>query len=191
MVLTNNEKQYQKLMLLRTHGITRDPALMEGTSEGNWYYQQVELGFNYRITDFQAALGLSQLGRVDEFVARRNELAAVYDEALTGLPVEIPGRDPINYSAFHLYVIRLRLDRIGKTRREVYDELVGRSIGVNVHYIPVHTQPYYRKLGFSDGQFPEAERYYREAITLPLYPAMTREDQEHVIASLRQALLTR
>jgi UDP-4-amino-4,6-dideoxy-N-acetyl-beta-L-altrosamine transaminase len=189
MVLTNDEKQYQRLLRLRTHGITRDPAFMEGASDGSWYYQQVELGLNYRITDIQAALGLSQLRRIDEFVARRNELAAIYDAALGGLPVEIPYRDPDNYSAFHLYVIRLKLNRIGKSRREVFDELIRKNIGVNVHYIPVHTQPYYRKLGFAAGQFPESERYYREAITLPLYPALTREDQEQVIASLGQILL--
>jgi dTDP-4-amino-4,6-dideoxygalactose transaminase len=189
MVLTNNEESYQKLLQLRTHGITRDPAFMEGPSEGSWYYQQVDLGLNYRMTDIQAALGLSQLKRLDEFVTRRNELAAVYDAALAGLPVEIPYRDPDNYSAFHLYVVRLKLEQIGKTRRDVFDALNRKGIGVNVHYIPVHTQPYYRRLGFAEGQFPESEKYYREAITLPLYPAMTRENQDHVIASLRQILL--
>lgn len=189
MVLTNNKAIYQKLLRLRTHGITRDSQFMEGASEGGWYYQQIELGMNYRITDIQAALGLSQLNRIDEFVARRHELAQRYNKAFSDLPVTIPYQNPDAYSAFHLYVIRLKLSEIKKSRRDIFDALYQKGIGVNVHYIPVHTQPYYRKLGFSVGQFPESERYYKEAITLPIFPAMPYEEQDYVINSFRKVFL--
>ena len=188
MILTNNEELYQKLLRLRTHGITRNPKDMEGESEGNWYYQQIELGFNYRITDIQAALGLSQLQRIDGLVARRHELVQRYNQALADLPINLPYQHPDAYSAFHLYVIRLRLNEIQKTRKEVFDALRQKKIGVNVHYIPVHTQPYYRKLGFSTGDYPEAETYYKETITLPLYPAMSEDDQNYVSRAIRTIL---
>ncbi|MCP4265413.1 MAG: UDP-4-amino-4,6-dideoxy-N-acetyl-beta-L-altrosamine transaminase [Candidatus Brocadiaceae bacterium] len=187
-ILTDNEELYQKLIRLRTHGITRNSEYMEGESEGPWYYQQIELGMNYRITDIQAALGVSQINRIDSFVARRHELARRYNEKLSGLPVVIPYQVTDAYSAFHLYVIRLRLSEIQKTRKEVFVELQQKGIGVNVHYIPVHTHPYYRKLGFSYGQFPEAEKYYQEAITLPLYPSLSDKEQDYVIASLHEIL---
>lgn len=186
MVLTNSPELHARLSRLRSHGITRDPALMTGESDGPWYYQQIELGFNYRITDIQAALGLSQLTRLDEFVARRHQLAARYDETLRDLPLDLPWQHPDGHSAFHLYVIRLRLERLAASRREIFEELRRRGILVNLHYIPVHTQPYYRALGFRDGDFPEAERYYREAITLPLYAGLSAADQERVIAALRE-----
>ena len=188
MVLTNNKDFYQKLILLRTHGITKDVSFMEGESEGDWYYQQIELGMNYRMTDIQAALGLSQLRRIDKFVIRRRELAHRYNKQLSDLPITIPWQHPDTYSAFHLYVIRLKLEKIKKTRKEIFDLLRQKKIGVNVHYIPVHTQPYYRRLGFSFGQFPESERYYEEAITLPLFPLMTEEEQDYIVSALREIL---
>lgn len=188
MVLTNREDLYRKLVRLRSHGVIRDPAEMDGQVHGPWYYQQVELGYNYRMTDLQAALGLSQLGRLDAFVARRRQLALRYDEALADLPVTCPHQDAEAYSAFHLYVLRLHRDRIGKTHRQVFEELRESGILVNLHYIPVHTQPYYRQLGFADGDFPVAEEYYREAITLPLYVDLTEGEQDRVVSTLKRIL---
>ena len=188
MVLTNKDDLYQKLIRLRTHGITRDNQFMEGESDGPWYYQQIELGMNYRMTDIQAALGLSQLDRIDEFIVRRRELVRRYNELFSDFPLTIPWQYSDAHSAFHLYVVRLKLDKIKKTRKEVFEELREKGIGVNVHYIPVHTQPYYRRLGFSCGQFPEAEKYYEEAITLPLYPSMTEKEQGYVVSTLRGVL---
>lgn len=188
MVMTNRKDLYEKLLRLRSHGITRDPDLMDHQPDGPWYYQQIDLGYNYRMTDIQAALGTSQMRRVDEFVARRQHLAARYDGLLAALPLSIPARHPDSYSAFHLYVIRLRLDAIGKSHRQVFDALRGRGIGVNLHYIPVHTQPYYRRFGFKQGDFPQAEQYYREALSLPLFYALTESEQDHVVATLGEVL---
>lgn len=188
MVLTHRQDLYERLIRLRSHGITRDPALMEGASHGPWYYQQLELGYNYRITDLQAALGASQLERLATFVERRRELAQRYDRKLADLPVTLPWQHPDAYSAFHLYVIRLQLDRIGPSRREVFDAMRAAGVGVNVHYIPVHTQPYYQRLGFKRGDFPQAEAYYEEAISLPLYPGLSDAEQDLVIQALTEAL---
>ena len=188
MVLTNQEDLYRILVRLRSHGITRESALMEGESDGPWYYQQIGIGFNYRMTDIQAALGESQLVRIDNFVQHRHVLADRYGESLKDLPVTLPWQHPDCYSAFHLYVIRLKLDRVGKTRKRVFEELRGGGIQVHVHYIPVHTQPYYRKMGFRPGDFPEAERYYREALTLPMYYALTDAGQDKVIRALGDIL---
>lgn len=188
MILTNNNDLYQKLILLRTHGITRDSAFMEGESEGDWYYQQIELGMNYRITDIQTALGLSQFRRIDKFVTRRHELAERYNKTLSDLPLVLPWQHPDTYSAIHLYVVRLKLNKLKKTRKMIFDLLRQKRIGVNVHYIPVHTQPYYKNRGFLLGDFPEAERYYNESLTIPLYPAMTDEDHEHVVSTLKGVL---
>ncbi len=185
MVLTNRQDLYEKLVRLRSHGITRDPVFMEGESDGPWYYQQIELGFNYRITDIQAGLGASQMRRLDQFVERRRNLAERYDSLLAGLPLTLPWQHPDAYSSFHLYVVRLRLDLIGKTHRQVFEELRQHGIGANLHYIPVHTQPYYQKMGFRKGDFPEAERYYGEAISLPLYPGLTGNEQDYVVLTLR------
>lgn len=187
MVLTNNPELHARLVRLRSHGITRDPVLMTGESHGPWYYQQIELGFNYRMTDIHAALGLSQLGQLDEFVARRRQLARRYDEALGELPLVRPWQHPDAHSAFHLYVVRLRLERLAKGHRQIFEELRQQGILVNLHYIPVHIQPYYRTLGFCDGDFPEAECYYREAITLPLFAALTERDQDRVIEALQES----
>jgi len=188
MLLTNREDLHTLLLRLRTHGITRDPASMEGPSHGPWYYQQVDLGFNYRLTDIQAALGLSQMGRLDAFLARRRALALRYNTLLQDLPLTVPWQHPDTQSSWHLYVIRLQLDRIRKTRRQVFEELRAAGIEVNLHYIPVHTQPYYRRLGFTPGQFPEAERYYAEAISLPMFAKLTEPEQDRVVAALRAIL---
>ncbi|GLI38493.1 UDP-4-amino-4,6-dideoxy-N-acetyl-beta-L-altrosamine transaminase [Geobacter hydrogenophilus] len=188
MVLTNSAELHERLLRLRSHGITRDPALMKGESHGPWYYEQIELGFNYRMTDIQAALGVSQMTRLEEFVERRHHLAKRYNEALAPLPLTLPWQQPDTHSAFHLYVIRLSLDRIGQNRRHVFETLRERGILVNLHYIPVHTQPYYWAQGFKDGDFPAAEAYYREALSLPLYAGLSAEDQDRVIAAVQEAI---
>jgi dTDP-4-amino-4,6-dideoxygalactose transaminase len=188
MVLTNSAKLKEQLMRLRSHGITSDPARMSGVSHGPWYYQQIELGFNYRMTDLQAALGTSQMTMLDEFVARRQYLAKRYDALLCDLPISLPKQHPDTFSAFHLYVIRLHTKVSGLSRRAVLEELRAKGIMAHVHYIPVHTQPYYRTLGFVEGDFPEAEAYYQQALTIPLFPAMTDQEQEEVAVALRAAL---
>jgi UDP-4-amino-4,6-dideoxy-N-acetyl-beta-L-altrosamine transaminase len=189
MVLTNQKDLYEKLIRLRTHGITRNPEFIQGESHGSWYYQQLELGFNYRITDIQAALGVSQLARLDEFVERRRFLANRYNQLLQDLPLILPWQHPDTESSWHLYVIQLKLDKILKTHRKVFEELRQGGVGVNLHYIPVHTQPYYQQLGFSCGDFPAAERYYQQAISLPLYYSLSQENQNKVITTLQEILL--
>jgi dTDP-4-amino-4,6-dideoxygalactose transaminase len=161
---------------------------MTREADGPWYYQQLELGYNYRMTDLQAALGASQMSKLESFAARRRELADLYDQELSGLPLCALARDPAGVSGWHLYMIRLNLDSIRKTRREVFDSLRAQGIGVNVHYIPVHLQPDFERLGFRAGMFPEAERYYEEAITLPLFPAMMDGDIGKVKVALMRAL---
>lgn len=188
MALTNSDEIAQKLELYRSHGITRNPDLMTHEPDGPWYYQQVGLGFNYRITELQAALGTSQMRRLDSFVARRHELAKRYDQLIADLPVITPWQHPDSYSGLHLYVIRLRTEKIQKTHRQVFEALRGAGIGVNVHYIPVHTQPYYKAMGFKLGDFPEAEKYYSEAISLPMFQSMTDEQQNVVVSVLREVL---
>ena len=188
MVVTNRRDLYEKLLRLRSHGITREPGLMECESHGPWYYQQIELGFNYRITDIQAALGLSQMQRLDEFVNRRHELVEKYNQKLRDLPLILPAQHPDTWSAFHLYVIRLQLDKITKTHRQIFEGLRAAGILVNLHYIPVHTQPYYQRMGFTAGMFPEAEQYYSEAISLPMFAGLTNEQQDRVVAALRGVL---
>lgn len=188
MALTRDAALAQRMELLRSHGVTRDPELMQGESDGPWYYQQVDLGYNYRMTDIQAALGLSQFRRLDEFITRRTLLAGRYDELLEALPVRPAGRSADSASAWHLYVVRLELERINVERRTVFERLRAAGIGVNVHYIPVHTQPYYRARGFASGDFPAAEAYYRAAISLPLFPALNEEQQRRVVDELDRAL---
>ncbi|HWR39475.1 MAG TPA: UDP-4-amino-4,6-dideoxy-N-acetyl-beta-L-altrosamine transaminase [Patescibacteria group bacterium] len=188
MVLTNRRDLYERLLMLRSHGITRNPELMQGDADGPWYYQQVTLGFNYRMTDLQAALGRSQCDRLDEFILRRRYLAKRYDELLSGLPLQLPKQDPAGKSAWHLYVIRLKLEQLAKTRLTVFNELRDAGINVNLHYIPVHTQPYYRALGFKPGHFPVAEKYYQEAITLPLYYGLTDKEQDYIVTTLQGVL---
>lgn len=188
MALTNDAELANKMALLRSHGITRDAAQMTHDPDGPWYYQQIDLGFNYRMTELQAALGVSQMTRLDDYVARRHALAARYDALLADLPVTLSWQHPDSYSGLHLYVIRLQLDQIGKTHRQVFEALRDLGIGVNLHYIPVHTQPYYQQMGFKAGDFPEAERYYAEAISLPMFQTFSEEQQDEVTAALRAAL---
>lgn len=184
MLMTADAQLYRKLQLLRSHGMTREPGELENTDEGAWYYEQIGLGFNYRITDLQAALGLSQLGRLDAFLARRRALAARYDELLRDVPVTVPYQAEYGVSAFHLYPIHVAPAR----RRAVFDSLRAQGIGVNVHYIPVYTQPYYRSLGFAAGLCPNAEQYYAGAISLPMFYSMTDAEQDQVVAAVRSAL---
>lgn len=188
MVMTNSPQLAERLRRLRSHGMTRDPEHMTEASHGPWYYQQIELGFNYRITDIQAALGLSQLDKLEGFVARRRQLAARYTELLSDLPLSLPVAQADALSAWHLYVVRLRLDRLQRSHREIFEALREAGVGVNLHYIPVHLQPDYAQFGFSRGDFPEAERYYAEAISLPLFPGLTDEQQDYVVAQLRRLL---
>ena len=188
LALTNDAELADKMVLLRSHGITRDPVKMTHAPDGPWYYQQVDLGFNYRMTELQAALGISQMERLDEYVRRRHVLAKRYDALLRALPVTTPWQHPDSYSGLHLYVIRLQLDKLDKHHRVVFESLREQGIGVNLHYIPVHTQPYYRQMGFKIGDFPEAERYYAEAISLPMYPTMSESQQDQVVVALENAL---
>ena len=188
MAMTNDAQLSNKMALLRSHGITRDPAQMTHDADGAWYYQQIDLGFNYRMTELQAALGVSQMSRLDQYVSRRHVLAKRYDELLQTLPVVTPWQHTDGYSGLHLYVVRLKLDAIHLTHRQVFDALREQGIGVNLHYIPVHLQPYYQAMGFNKGDYPEAERYYAEAISLPMYPTMNEQHQDKVIASLQSIL---
>ena len=189
MVLTNNKALYEHLLRLRSHGITRDQSLMEDEADGAWFYQQIELGFNYRMTDLQAALGVSQMARLDAFVERRHYLAQRYNTLLRECSLTLPTVMPSAHSSFHLYIVRLHLNKLKKTRRQIFDDLRQREIGVNVHYIPVHTQPYYRRMGFKHGDFPAAEQYYREAISLPLFYGLTDAQQDQVVAAVREVLV--
>lgn len=189
MALTNDNSLAEKMNLYRSHGITRDTGLMTHQPDGPWYYQQVELGYNYRMTELQAALGISQMQRLDKFVAQRHVLAQRYNELLSDLPLTLPWQYPDSYSGLHLYVIRLRLDQISKTHLQVFEELREAGIGVNLHYIPVHMQPYYQKMGFNKGDFPQAERYYAEAISLPMFSTLTKIQQDEVAQVLKKVLL--
>lgn len=189
MAMTNDDELAARMGLLRSHGITRDPALMTHESHGPWYYQQIELGLNYRMTELQAALGRSQLQRLDEYVARRHEIARRYDELLADLPVVTPWQHPDGYSGAHLYVIRLIRDRISRAHRQIFDALRDNGVGVNLHYIPVYTQPYYAAMGFQAGRFPQSERYYAEAISLPIFQAMSSQQQNKVFDVLREAVI--
>jgi UDP-4-amino-4,6-dideoxy-N-acetyl-beta-L-altrosamine transaminase len=188
MALTNDDTLASRMDLLRSHGITRDQELMTHAPDGSWYYQQIELGFNYRMTELQAALGVSQMKRLDQFVARRHELARRYESLLSGLPLLTPWQHPDSYSGLHLYVIRLKLDLIQQSHRQVFESLREMGIGVNLHYIPVHTQPYYQKMGFKTGDYPQAEQYYAEAISLPMFHSMSDSQQDHVAAAIREVL---
>jgi UDP-4-amino-4,6-dideoxy-N-acetyl-beta-L-altrosamine transaminase len=188
MAMTNDAQLAKRMHLLRSHGITRDENEMTHTSDGPWYYQQIALGYNYRMTDLQAALGLSQMGRLDEFVTKRHVIAKRYNQLLTDFPVNTPWQIEDSYSGLHLYVIRLKLAEIGKTHRQIFEALREMDIGVNLHYIPVYHQPYYENLGFKVGHCLEAEQYYGDAISLPMYPSLTEAQQDLVLASLQEAI---
>jgi len=187
MLLTQDDLLANRLRLLRTHGITREPAAMVHRPDGEWYYEQIELGFNYRLTDLQAALGVSQLARLGDYITRRRVLADRYDSLLAGLPLVTPWRDPDCNSAWHLYVVRLDASMASR-RAEVFSGLRRDGIGVNVHYIPVYRQPYYERLGLLRSDFPVAETYYEGALTIPLYPGLGEEQQDIVVASLARLL---
>ena len=185
MAMTNDAQLARRMQLLRSHGTTRVPEEMQEVDPGAWYYEQLALGYNYRMTDLHAALGVSQHQRIDEFVGRRRELARAYDEMLRDLPLKLPAQYSDGRSAFHLYVVQTDRARGAVDRRVLFDRLRAAGIGVNVHYIPVHLQPYYRKLGFRPGQFPQAEEYYANAISLPMYFGLSSAQQEQVVAALR------
>lgn len=187
MVLCDRPELAERLRSLRSHGITRDPSRMTEPAHGGWYYQQTELGFNYRMCDIQAALGLSQLRRLDGFLKRRRALVARYQRLLADLPLQLPVAQAQAESAWHLYVVRLH-PGLEACHRWIFEALREAGIGVNLHYIPIHLQPYYRELGFAEGDFPEAERYYRQAITLPLYPDLSDRQQDQVADILRRVL---
>lgn len=182
---TNDPELAARMERLRSHGITRDPDLMTHAPDGPWYYQQIDLGLNYRMTEMQAALGLSQMDRLEQFVTHRHTLADRYDAALADLPLTTPRRHPNSYSAFHLYIVTLDAPA---RHRATFEALRSKGIGVNLHYIPVHLQPYYRNMGFSPGDFPLSEAYYSRAISIPLFATMTEAQQEKVIGTLESVL---
>jgi len=185
---TNSKELAEKMRLFRTHGITRDKSLMKSDPDGAWYYQQVGLGFNYRMTELQAALGISQMERLDEFVAKRHILQKRYDLLLSGLPIIEPYQDKDSYSALHLYPIQIDLNKVRKNREQIFKVLRENGVGVNVHYIPIHTQLYYLQFGFSEGDFPNSESYYSRAISIPLFHTMAVGQQDKVVDMLRKAL---
>lgn len=187
-VATTNDKTLIEIMQrLRSHGITRDNKLFIGSADGDWSYQQIELGFNYRVTDIQCALGLSQMQRIDKLIEKRHAIAQIYNEALADLPVTTPTVTADCYTALHLYAIKLQNCSRDK-RKQVFDAMRNAGIGVNIHYIPVHTQPYYQTLGFNTGDFPEAESYYNCCLSLPMFPDLDNSQQQQVVAALRNAL---
>ena len=188
MGLTNSAELAERMALFRSHGITRDPLMMHNNASGPWYYEQIELGFNYRMTDLHAALGISQMSRLDAFVAKRNLLADRYDASLADCAIIMPIQAKNVVSSRHLYVIRVPMNGQGAKHEIVFQRLRDSGIGVNLHYIPVHTHPFYQKLGFNLGAYPEAERYYAEAISLPMYPDLTAEQQDEVIAAVKSAV---
>ena len=175
--LTNCPELDQRLKLLRSHGITRDKTKMHYPCDDGWYYEQVDLGFNYRMTDIHAALGLSQLTRLREYVDKRHLIAEIYDKGFKGTNIQQPFRDPSNKSALHLYIIQVNPEK----HSTIFHKLREKNIGVSLHYIPVHTQPYYKKMGFDWGDFPNSEAYYKKAISLPIFPALTLDEQHYVI----------
>lgn len=189
MCLTKDKALYNSLKLLRSHGITRDvEEMMSSTNDSPWYYEQITLGYNYRMTDLQAALGVSQIKRLSHFVERRNEIAAIYDEFLEKLPLNIPSRSSDVYSSYHLYSIQLHLDRLSKTRLQIFNLLRQREIGVNVHYIPVHTQPYFSRMGHLPQDFPNAIDYYSKTISLPIFPGLKGDQQKYIIDAIYEVL---
>lgn len=186
--LTNDSNLAEKMHMLRTHGITRDADKMSNESQGDWYYEQIDLGLNYRMTDIQAALGVSQYARLDKFVESRNRIAARYNEKLIDFPVVTQKVPSSSYSAYHLFVIKLTEENLVKNRKIIFSKMRDAGIGVNVHYIPIHTHPYYKSLGFNLGDFPESEKYYQSALSIPMFPDLTDESQDFVLKALEQSL---
>ena len=188
MATTNIKNIADKLLTFRTHGITRDANLIENESDGPWYYEQIDIGYNYRMTDIQAALAISQIKRLNKIVKRRHEIAEVYNEELKDLPIQLPWQDPKAYSSFHLYVIRLNLDETDITHKEFFTKMRNAGILVNLHYIPVYFHPYYRRLGFKKGYCVEAEKYYSDAISIPMFPSLKSKDQMKVIKTIKSII---
>lgn len=188
MALTNDPALAGTMERLRSHGITRDPGEMSGAPEGPWYYQQVDLGFNYRMTDIQAALGISQMARLDEFIAQRHAIARIYDDLLGADTAAIPWQHPDCHSAFHLYVVQLDLNALKTTQKEIFERLRSHGIMINLHYIPVYRHPYFRARGHEQTMLPEAERYYARALTLPLYPGLSESQQREIVEKMRTPL---
>lgn len=186
---TNQLELADKMQMFRAHGVTRDPNLMTKKTEGGWYYQQIELGYNYRMNEIQAALGVIQMERLDKFVINRQSLNQRYHELLKDLPLTLPVQSSESYSALHLYPIQLKLELISKTHDQVFNELRQSGLGVNLHYIPIHMQPYYQKMGFKKGDFPIAEAYYSRAISIPIYQSLTFDLQDEVVAILKRLLI--
>jgi len=184
MAVTNDSTLVKHMARLRSHGITRYPSEMTHPPDGPWYYQQIELGFNYRMTDIQAALGISQMRRLDDFVTQRHAIAALYEDLLKDTPVTRPWQHPDSHSALHLYIVRVQAGRMKYNHREVFERMRADGIGVNLHYIPVYRQPYYERMGFKPDDFPEAEHYYSEAISVPIYPGLTDDQQREVVLRL-------
>lgn len=187
-IVTDDEKLYEKMMLFRSHGITRNKELMD-EDHGPWYYEQVDLGYNYRLTDLQCALGISQMDKLDSFIARRREIVSKYNEAFSELEeINTPFEEEFSNSGWHIYVITLNLDKLAVGRKEVFEALQKENIGVNVHYLPVYLHPYYKSLGYEKGLCPVAEDIYNRMITLPLFPAMTENDVQDVITAVKKVI---
>jgi UDP-4-amino-4,6-dideoxy-N-acetyl-beta-L-altrosamine transaminase len=189
MALTNQPELADQMALLRSHGITRDENKMTQASDGPWFYQQVDLGFNYRMTDLQAALGLSQMQRLDQFIQQRHKIAERYNAMLSDVAVTTPWQHPDTYSAFHLYIIRLQLDKMSLSHKEFFIRLRGSNIGVNLHYIPIYLHPYYQKFGYHQDEYENANAYYAEAISLPIYPSLTESQQVYIYQTIKEIVL--
>lgn len=186
MILTKDKAIYQSLQLLRNGGITKEQSLMDGESHGGWYYQQIDLGYNYRMTDIHAALGLSQLNRLDKFIEKRQSIAEYYNQHLSRLPLQLPTIDSSRKSAWHLYVILIKTDKTKITRKHLYDTLHQKGIGVQVHYIPIYQQPYYQEMGFDPSDYPNCEQYYQTCLSLPIYVELTQQHQDSIINTLTE-----
>ena len=186
---TNQKELAEKMQLFRAHGITREPKLMTKKTEGGWYYQQVELGFNYRMNDLQAALGIAQMKRLEKFITIRHSLKQRYDELLKDLPLITPAQSSDSYSSLHLYPVQLKLEQLSKAHNQIFDELRKNGVGVNLHYIPIHMQPYFQNMGFKKGNFPIVEDYYSRAISIPIYQGLTTELQDKVVKVLKDLLI--
>jgi len=184
MAVTNKQELYSRMYRLRSHGIVRDAQDMTHASDGQWYYQQLELGYNYRLPDILAALGVSQAERLEGYVAKRHEIAKKYDSLLMDKPVSIPWQHPDSYSAFHLYIIRLKVKENKLDHKQIFEKFRVSGVLVNLHYIPLYRHPFFEKMGFSKKDFPESESYYSEAISIPIYPSLTEEQQKEIVSIL-------